>query len=465
MAIMNRFKKTNFKKNVKFDRNKGHNRSKGHSRKQNTPEIVNNNFIVKENKYTSFKNNDISEYTTKNLNILRLSRRGSIEFNHPIVKEFNINSKTDWFAADPYTIYIDDMVLCGNIKFTENNVHFHFACGYNPKYEFPGAEDYFSRYRRLLIINKEKVKVTIINGKKYYFVKTLPYDWDTAYKKGMTEKDLFWNDYKNPWDVYQWYVDWLLKINNEELKKINRSDYLKNRSSGEKIISDSLKTLYIRYVPEYIIHNLEGDDHKYRIADFYLPKEDIYIEFNGGLNTPNLEKRKSEILRYADKKSVLDKNNLRIITVYPSDLSHIEYFLALAISDYIKYNKLSKKTLDLQKYDEKSQIEMYTLENRDLKQKINQLFEKLSEMEDKSIINKITKPFKELKKSFSQKILGTKEDIVSKSKENTENRLANLIEERNNLSKQLNEIKTKLNKIKNKSTSDVKNVFDDILEK
>jgi hypothetical protein len=46
-----------------------------------------------------------------------------------------------------------------NIKIENKYIHFHLVCGYNPKYKFPGSNEFFSKYRKHLVVRKEDVKV------------------------------------------------------------------------------------------------------------------------------------------------------------------------------------------------------------------------------------------------------------------------------------------------------------------
>lgn len=414
-------------------------------------------------------NSEICDYTLMNIKTIKNSRYGKISFEHPNYKGQEKFFERDWYPSYPYSVYVDDMILCANIKIMSEHVHFHFVCGYNPKFEYPGAEESFCRYKRHLIVRKEQVNFCSKNGHTYYFVKTTPGDWDKFYHFGENESKHFWDKYKNPWDAYQWYVDWLLDVNKKKLAKYNRTDSIVERTAGERIVADFLKRLNIRYISEYVIENLVGDNHSYRVADFYLPKEDIYIEVNGGVNTTNIENREKELIRYAEKKEVYEKNKMRFIYVFPSDLAHGEYILALAIADLIKSGKISDKTLKLQNVDSKTTesdiLLRYKRDNEDLKLKIDNFYNKLARMEENSLLYKMSKPFKELKKSISEKLLGNKKETVSKSKQNTETKLISLIDEREELEQKLKEIEKQLDKVENTPTSNIKKVFDETFKR
>ncbi|NCP71957.1 hypothetical protein GW835_01005 [archaeon] len=242
----------------------------------------------------------------------------------------------DWFPSEPYCVIIDDKKFCANIKINKVTIHFHLACGYDPNIEKPGSEKMFPNHMKHLVVNKEDVYIKK-DKQTTFIIKTTPHDWRRFYYRKDNESKHFYAGEKwDQWDTYQWYVNWLLDINKKKLKTINKENYLKTRSEGEKLVALSLQELKIRYIPEYYVDFLKGDKAEYRLIDFYLPKEDIYIEFNGGLNSLNEEKRNKEIKRYANKNKILENNNLRVINIETKDLSRIGYVLSVKISDLIK---------------------------------------------------------------------------------------------------------------------------------
>jgi len=244
-----------------------------------------------------------------------------------------------WFPSEPYCVEIDSKKFCANIKINKATIHFHLACGYDPKIENAGSEMMFPNHLKHLVIDKNSVFIKKINNKTNFIVVTNPHDWRRFYYRNDHEKKHFWdqpNKKYPPWDAYQWYIDWLLKENRDKLKKIDKDNYLQRRTAGEKSVANALQELNIRYIPEYYVDFLKGDKAKYRIIDFYLPKEDIYIEFNGGLNSLDESKRASEEKRYTNKTKILEKNGLRLINIETKDLSRTEYVLSVEIAKLIK---------------------------------------------------------------------------------------------------------------------------------
>jgi len=120
-------------------------------------------------------------------------------------------------------------------------------------------------------------------------------------------------------------INRILEQNNEELKKIGKYHYLPHRSPGEWVVADLLKRMNIRYIPEYVMKNLRDDHCKYRIADFYLPREDVIIEHCGGWSTSNEEKS-----RYRQKRKIYLRNNVKHLFIYPKELNFLD-------PEYLKY--------------------------------------------------------------------------------------------------------------------------------
>jgi hypothetical protein len=117
---------------------------------------------------------------------------------------------------------------------------------------------------------------------------------------------------------------------------------LVDESTGERIIRQSLDELKIDYEEQRIIHGLRGDTKSYRIADFYLPKENIYIEFFGGWDKNDDIEREDERRRYRHKRIVYEKNNIKCIFIYPKQLYYIDYAIKKGIK---KIKETPSKTL------------------------------------------------------------------------------------------------------------------------
>ena len=86
---------------------------------------------------------------------------------------------------------------------------------------------------------------------------------------------------------------------------------------GERAVKAELRHLKIKFQQEKKIANLKGDTVRSRVADFYLPEFDIYVEFLGNWNTSDKDRQ-----RYQEKVRVYKLNNLKYILIYPDQLTH-----------------------------------------------------------------------------------------------------------------------------------------------
>ena len=129
-------------------------------------------------------------------------------------------------------------------------------------------------------------------------------------------------------------------ISNSDLEELQRRNTQKlieikkypfSQTDGEETISRTLDKLGIMYIPEFYIPKLNGDNHNYRIADFYLPSFDLYIEFLGNWNTNESHQR-----RYKQKMAVYNRSNIDCIYIYPNNLYNITSILSARIRDFGK---------------------------------------------------------------------------------------------------------------------------------
>ncbi len=248
----------------------------------------------------------------------------------------------------PYSVIIDGKRFCANIKIHKGYVHFHLVCGYDPLTEHPGSDLMFKSHRRHVVMRSEDVFIGTERAMRTFRMITKSSDWDRFYRHGDHEgKHFLVNPKRDEWDAYQWYVDWLVDANLSNRKKRGLPDHLLHRTEGETVVKNALRDLDIRYVPEYIIDGLVDDTKTYRLADFYLPKEDIYIEFNGsGELIEDPVQKEEHVKRYAEKRRVYKKNGFRLIEIYPTQLGACQKVLSEAISQWIKegrYNSEIKK--------------------------------------------------------------------------------------------------------------------------
>lgn len=118
----------------------------------------------------------------------------------------------------------------------------------------------------------------------------------------------------------------------------------KTPSEGELFILEYLKFMKIDFEREVKLTHLKYDDHcTYRIADFYLKKYKVYLEFNGRWNN-----NKEDRIRYRTKKEVYKKNKLPCIYIYPENLGIIEFVFPKRLIEVFKYHSLKKELLKFQ---------------------------------------------------------------------------------------------------------------------
>lgn len=113
-------------------------------------------------------------------------------------------------------------------------------------------------------------------------------------------------------------------------------------TEGELFICEYLNDKGITFETQVKIENLKGDSKSYRVADFYLPKYKVYVEYLGQWN-----KHEEANIRYKEKKQVYITNNIPCVYLYPENLGIIDYVLNNRIKIELKKYKL---TIELFKY-------------------------------------------------------------------------------------------------------------------
>jgi len=113
-------------------------------------------------------------------------------------------------------------------------------------------------------------------------------------------------------------------------------------SEGELFLKSFFRENGIKNQPEKVIRGLRNDDHEYRVADFYLPRLKMYVEFQGLWNNT-----KDDRERYKEKMRVYGKNNVPCIYIYPENLGIIEYAFHARMLKELKKHKMK---MELFKY-------------------------------------------------------------------------------------------------------------------
>ena len=76
----------------------------------------------------------------------------------------------------------------------------------------------------------------------------------------------------------------------------------------------------VEFKTQVKIRNLKGDSKSDRVADFYLPRYGIYVEFLGQWDV-NEDARN----RYREKRKVYLKNDIPFIEIYPNQLGILDF--------------------------------------------------------------------------------------------------------------------------------------------
>lgn len=116
----------------------------------------------------------------------------------------------------------------------------------------------------------------------------------------------------------------------------------KANTEGERYIKEFFREAGIKFKMQVPIKNLSHDNKAHRIADFYIEKYDVYLEFFGNWNTNEEHK---EI--YRAKKKAYTINHIPCIYIYPENLGYLEFAFD---SRLIEELQAHHKELELSKY-------------------------------------------------------------------------------------------------------------------
>jgi hypothetical protein len=108
-------------------------------------------------------------------------------------------------------------------------------------------------------------------------------------------------------------------------------------SEGEEFICEFLESEGIEYRHEEIIEKLKNDTKNHRVADFYLPKYKVYIEYFGQWN---VESQKD---RYREKRQCYIDNKVPCIIFYPENLGIIDYLFYKRLVYVLNRYKMEKE--------------------------------------------------------------------------------------------------------------------------
>src|SRR5882672_243920 len=109
-------------------------------------------------------------------------------------------------------------------------------------------------------------------------------------------------------------------------------------SEGEGFLEEFFLDEQIRYVAQKEIPKLQGDYSAYRIADFYLPRLKLYVEFLGLWNAG-----KDYRAKYIEKMKVYELNKIPCIYIYPENLGAIKYIFNYRVKAVLEKHQMGRQ--------------------------------------------------------------------------------------------------------------------------
>ena len=124
-------------------------------------------------------------------------------------------------------------------------------------------------------------------------------------------------------------------VNIEKKLNFNHTEFTNEPSEGEIFLTEFFLSEGISFEVEVKLPDLKEDKKSYRVADFYLTKLKVYVEFFGMWNVRDEKKND-----YREKKAVYALNNIPCIYLYPENLGIIHYSFNKRMRTVLKrYNK------------------------------------------------------------------------------------------------------------------------------
>lgn len=163
----------------------------------------------------------------------------------------------------------------------------------------------------------------------------------------MTEKGIQAGGKYSQSPEFREYILWPSDLSlDNNVSTRNHSDYNRSQqkanTEGELYIKDFFREAGIRYKQQETIRNLSHDVKGHRVADFFLPSYDAYVEFLGHWNTSE-EYRE----QYRMKKKVYRQNKIPCVFLYPENLGYIHFVFDHRLMEALETHQ---KEPELRKY-------------------------------------------------------------------------------------------------------------------
>ena len=115
-------------------------------------------------------------------------------------------------------------------------------------------------------------------------------------------------------------------------------EHVNEPSEGEIFLREFLTDEGIKFETEVRLPPLKNDNKSFRIADFYLPRYKVYIEFFGRWNRSEEDKNK-----YKEKMKAYEQNRVPCMFIYPENLGIIHYTFRYRLRQILKKHNLAKE--------------------------------------------------------------------------------------------------------------------------
>lgn len=160
----------------------------------------------------------------------------------------------------------------------------------------------------------------------------------------LTEKGISLGGRYNQNNNFRDFIEWPVTVLSDNLthsqvptpasqKNSNDRQQQKADTEGEKYIKEFFRETGLKYEQQIPIRDLSYDSKAHRVADFYLPKYGVYVEFFGHWNTSESHKES-----YREKKRVYKLNKIPCVFIYPENLGYIEFSFDHRIMETLKEN-------------------------------------------------------------------------------------------------------------------------------
>jgi hypothetical protein len=119
------------------------------------------------------------------------------------------------------------------------------------------------------------------------------------------------------------------------------------RSKAERVIADYFSRHGIAYYYEAVATTNGWFIFKSQISrpDFYLPQYNLFVEYWGLVDSPDPGLRDNYIRTMRWKMAQYRNNNIRFISIYPSNLDNLDYNFRRKFRDVMGFSLPSSQTL------------------------------------------------------------------------------------------------------------------------